>query len=311
MVANFDFGAPLSPIRDERRAKAADLFLQSCASERDVSSCVWTASLSRPASSAGHGDVTRLQAATDVLAAQCLAKDEAACRAFDGALGQAHADYSADPSKLCAQGLAAACYASSQWDASGKQRRNLLDPEMLTLLTKACDLGDPHACNVAIDVASGKSEPVEIPGLRDKLQKAATARCKLGYSISCHAVTPIDRPRTSDAATQGCSAGYLQECDSIIYPDGNDDLVEQRKGRACSLAGLGCADLAAVVTDPLKKRDALEHGCQFGTAEDCVSLVKGYRTNAFAEPVPRRANSLVDYLCRPGGNADRCADVKP
>jgi hypothetical protein len=312
-VANLDFGAPQAPIRDDLRAKAADLFLRSCTSEGDVTSCVWAASLSRLAPSSSNGDVTRLHAGTDVLVSRCLASDPAACRAFDGKLGQVPTDYSSDPNKLCAKSFAAACYASSQWDATRQQGRNQLDPEMLTLLSKACDLGDPHACDVAIDIVTGKSEPApdEIPRLRDKLQLAASARCKLGYAISCNAVRPIDLARASDAATKGCSAGYLEECGLLSEPAGSEGVFEERMSRACSLAGHLCGTLADLVTDPLKKRDALEHGCQFGAADDCVALVKGYRTKAFAEPVARRAEALADYLCRPGGDADRCSDVKP
>jgi hypothetical protein len=300
-----DYQAPVADVRNERRTKAADLYATSC-KDGDVSSCVWAASLSHGLRVKSEVDAARLRSAVAVLAQRCLAKDVDACRAFDGIVGESANEYVGSPDELCSKGFASACYASSQWDAKTQGARNQTDPEMQTMVAKACDLGSAHACDFAIDLENGKSSPSEseLARFRTKLQENAVARCARGYARSC--AKTHDEVKTAAAAAEGCPRGYLEECD---LPSGAADVIGQRWARACSLIGRDCDGLAEFAVDLTKKRDALEHGCQLGDAYVCVKLVKGYQTKKYVEPVPGRTQALVGFLC--SGDAKHCDEVKP
>lgn len=305
LAATPDYQAPVVDVRNERRRKAADLYAAAC-KDGDVSSCVWAASLSHGVYARTDADTARLQAVIEVLAQRCLANDGDACRVFDGAIGESATDYAGGPDALCEKGLASACYASSQWDPAKQGKRNQLDPAMQPIVTKACDLGSPNACGLAIILEDGKSDPSEseLARLRAKLKSNAAARCGRGHARSCSVLN--DEGKTAAAAADGCPRGYLEECSQ---PAGTADAIGLRWARACSLIGHNCRGLADFVVDMTRKRDALEHGCQLGEPAVCLELVKGYQSKRYVEPVAGRAQALVGFLC--SGEAKYCDEVKP
>ncbi len=307
-VELLDYQAPASAVRVEGRTKAAELFGQSCTVEADVSACVWAVSLSASLPVVAETDYARIRASTDVLVPMCVAKNNDACRLFDGQVARSPASYP-NSDAACGRGLASACDATSRANTNDGIVAPRTPADTLRLENKACDLGDPHGCEVAHrDLVDAKAPAPQIEQLLVKQQKAAAARCDRGYATSCSVIAKNSK-RTEAAATDGCTRGYLDECELPV----DDAAVSDRLlARACSLTGRGCSSLADSRTDPAKKRDALEHACQFFTVDECVKLVKGYRSKAYPEPVPARADAIVAYLCTPGPNlpGDVCSQVK-
>lgn len=307
-AAVLDYQAPASKVRIERRTKAADLYLASCTKDGDITSCVWAASLSHRVANPSDADVARVQAATDVLVKQCMSNVEDACRAFDGDLGELVTDYSGNTEELCQKGFARACYAFSQWDPAKQRQRSQLDPQMLTLLKKGCELGDPQSCTFAISLVSEQTTPNkdDLAWLTRQLQKSVSDRCGRGFAISCSEATH-NQPRTAAAAAVNCARGYLEACS---LPAGDTSVwLDKLWPQACAVDGVGCRDLADVTSDGASKRDALEHGCQFGDTFVCSTLVDAYNAKTFAEPVPGRAAAIAKYLCATDP-ADYCDAAK-
>jgi hypothetical protein len=296
IAQTLDFQAPRRTTRFDARNKAAELYREACELRAGVSPCIWAVSLMVADWDVDAGSDQRVAAATDVLAARCLdKKDEAACRVFDAVEVKDDGANFSDPGALCTRGLADACNAA-------------LLPE------RACELGDPWGCArraIKLDADDKKDESVVF---RRKQHQVEDARCAArSFGVTCIAAASVDaqRPKTPETdakwqraqtiVAEGCKRGYLFECEQGDPETRSGlDLI----ARSCTLTGRQCDRLANARSDlklgATAVRDALEHGCQFRVYDDCIELVKGYRSKQFAEPVPNRAAAITSYWCTEG-----------
>jgi hypothetical protein len=141
--------------------------------------------------------------------------------------------------------------------------------------------------------------------------QALRAECIAGFPAACadigFVVPPVpDADELQDRwpilSMDGCRAGIASECENVDSFR-SDSIRFEMSQRLCELRPDDCAGLGFVYksrNDPTHARDSFERECQYGGAHQsasCAQLAGAYLDGTLEEPVPGRAQALLDWAC--------------
>lgn len=265
------------------RERALTLFFDACQNGDSRSCAVLIGTFMR------HEE-ERVPAILAALWPRCRAGDPFSCRVASVALGT-HRIADAEIRAACAGGNASACTMQAQ------------DTSSNALFVKACDLGDPEAC---------ESVSPEEPRLAERARQLRVSGCKAGYARDCY---PDDEPSFRRLILEHCLAGSLQDCILAIRPLPTERAIAARiLTMACALEAKSCRELADFHLDASDRqveaaRAALELSCfdelypgaglrvHSRLGLDCV---KGAKLYGEAPADPTRAEAMLKQACALG-----------
>ncbi|MDB4964289.1 MAG: Sel1 family protein [Myxococcales bacterium] len=265
------------------RERALTLFFEACQKGDPRSCAVIIGTFMR------HEE-EQVPAVLDALWPRCRAGDPFSCRIASDALGS----YRIADSQIraaCAGGNASACTMQAK------------DTSNNALFIKACDLGDPEACESVI--------PSD-PRLEERATQLRISGCKAGYARDCY---PHDEPSYRRLIVEHCLAGSLQDCVLASRSLPTERATAARiLTMACALTAKSCRELADFHLEAPDRqveaaRAALEVSCfdelypgaglrvHSRLGLDCV---KGAKLYSEAPADPTRAAAMLKRACELG-----------
>lgn len=190
-------------------------------------------------------------------------------------------------------------------------------------VAKNCAAGDTYSCR-ALPLDEQDQRFPNAPGAMSRrvaCQKpqlpapcdldALRHECLDGFPAACSEIgSAMPAPPDGDdllarwpqLSLRGCRAGIASECQGATSFGTDSDRLDSAQ-RLCDLAPENCADLALVYkerNDTAGERDSFERACQYGgesRAGICGQLATAYVDGKLEEPVPGRAQALLDWAC--------------
>lgn len=187
-----------------------------------------------------------------------------------------------------------------------------------------CLAGDVMSCRAASFPGALPGDPAhvflsyECNGGRTCDFVAMRRECKAGFPESCFSIVEHDLNAADlaelgamgrKAAREGCALGLTNECDLLssfasTTEERQDKIFGLEQICTMELQRCGILGLSYELSDPVKRRDALERACQWqdlnGEQFQCEYTWRAYTDpkSGITEPVPGRAKQLRDWACK-------------